>query len=75
MTTLTLEEAQQDLSAAAQKALRGEEVGISVGGQLLRLVQEVPLRPAGFFADCYRDAEDAAFEERICHDSKPVLEA
>ncbi len=75
MTTLTLEEAQRDLSSAAEKALRGEEVNISVDGQLLRLVREVPPRPPGYFAECYRDPEDAAFEERICQDSKSVLEA
>ncbi len=75
MTTLTLEEAQRDLSVAAQKALRGEEVGISVGSQLLRLVREIPSRPPGYFAECYRDPEDVRFEERICQDSKPVLEA
>ena len=74
MTTLTFEEAQRDLSSAAQKVLRGEEVGISVDGQLLRLVREVPSRPPGYFAECYRDVEDAAFEERLCQYSKPILE-
>ena len=75
MTTLTLEEAQRNLSSAAQKVLGGEEIGICVGGQLLRLVREVPWRPSGYFAECYLDAEDAAFEGRVCQDSKPVLEA
>ena len=74
MTTWTLEEAQRDLSSAAQKALGGEEVGIRVGGQLLRLVRDVSSRLPGYFAECYSDAEDALIEERICHDSKPVLE-
>jgi hypothetical protein len=32
------------------------------------------MRPPGYFAECYRDAEDAAFEERVCRDSKPTLE-
>ncbi len=30
---------------------------------------DVPIRPPGYFAECYLDAEDAAFEERICRDS------
>jgi len=75
MTALTLDEAQRILPDAVRKALQGEEVTIKVGGEILRLVQDVPLRPPGYFADCYRDAGDAAFEERICRDSKPVLEA
>ena len=75
MTTLTLEEAQRNLSSAAEKALRGEEVSISVAGQLLHLVRENPSRPPGYFAECYRDPKDAVFEERVCQDSKPVLEA
>ena len=74
MTALTLDEAQRNLPDAVRKALQGEEVAIKVGGEMVRLVQEVPLRPPGYFTDCYRDAEDAAFEERICRDSKPTLE-
>ena len=74
MTALTLAEAQRTLPEAARKALTGEAVTIQVGGETLRLVQDVPMRPPGFFTDCYRDASDAAFEERVCHDSKPVLE-
>jgi hypothetical protein len=73
MTTLTLDEAQRGLPNAVQKVLRGEEVAIKIGQETIRLVHDVPLRPPGFFAGCYRDVEDAAFEERICRDSKPVL--
>lgn len=75
MTTLTLDEAQQRLPDAVEMALNGEEVAIKVGRETVRLVHDVPMRPAGYFAECYRDAEDAAFEERICRDSKPTLEA
>jgi hypothetical protein len=63
MTTLTLDEAQQRLPDAVEKALNGEEVAIKVGRETVRLVHDVPMRPAGYFAECYRDAEDAAFEE------------
>lgn len=73
MTALTLDEAQRNLPEAVGKALRGEEVGIKVGAEIVRLVQDVPLRPPGYFADCYSNAEDAALEERICQDSKPTL--
>lgn len=74
MTTLTLDEAQQRLPDAVEKALKGEEVAIQVGRETVRLVHDVPMRPPGYFAECYRDAEDAAFEERVCRDSKPTLE-
>lgn len=74
MTALTLDEAQRNLRDAVQKALSGEDVRIRIGGETLRLVQDVPLRPSGYFAECYQDAEDAAFEERISRDSKPTLE-
>ena len=74
MTALTLDEAQRNLPEAVRKALTGEEVTIQVGGETLRLVQDVPLRPPGYFAGCYRDAADAAFETRVCRDSKPTLE-
>ncbi len=74
MTALTLDEAQRNLPEAVRRALTGEAVTIQIGGETLRLVQDVPLRPTGYFADRYRDAADAAFEERVCRDSKPVLE-
>jgi len=72
--TLTLSEAQQHLADAARQALRGEPVLITVGGETLRLTAEVPLRPAGYFAECYREPADAAFEERLCRDSVTVAE-
>jgi antitoxin (DNA-binding transcriptional repressor) of toxin-antitoxin stability system len=74
MTALTLDEAQKNLPDAVRKALRGEQVAITVGSEVVRLVQDVPLRPPGYFTECYRDSEDAAFEERICRDSKSTLE-
>lgn len=74
MTALTLDEAQRNLPDAVNKALQGEEVAIKVGNETVRLVHDVPIRPPGYFAECYRDFEDAAFEERISRDSKPTLE-
>jgi antitoxin (DNA-binding transcriptional repressor) of toxin-antitoxin stability system len=74
MTALTLDEAQKNLPDAVRKALQGEQVAITVGNEVVRLVQDVPMRPPGYFAECYRDAEDAAFEDRISRDSKPTLE-
>ena len=74
MTVLTLDEAQQRLPDAVEKALNGEEVAIKVGLETVRLVHDVPVRPAGYFADCYGEAEDAAFEQRVGRDSKPALE-
>ena len=74
MTALTLDQAQRNLPEAVEKALKGEEVVIKVGGETVRLVHDVPMRPSSYFAECNRDAEDAAFEERICLDSRPVIE-
>ena len=74
MTALTLDEAQRNLPDAVRKALKGEEVSIKVGADVVRLVQEIPIRPPGYFAECYRDGGDAAFEDRICRESKPTLE-
>ncbi len=50
MTTLTLDEAQQCLPDAVEKALNGEEVAIKVGRETVRLVHDVPIRPLGYFA-------------------------
>jgi len=74
LVTGTLERAQKDLAGMIQKALRGEPVLITMGTETMRLSSEVPLRPPGFLADCYCDAEDAAFEARVCHDSVLVVE-
>ena len=74
MTALTLDEAQRSLPDAVQRAMKGEEIAIKVGSETVRLVQDVPMRPPGYFTECYRDAEDAVFEERACRDSKPTLE-
>lgn len=74
MTAITLDEAQRNLPEAVMKALRGESVAIQVGAETVRLVHDVPIRPSGYFAECYGDATDAAFEERLCRDSKPTLE-
>lgn len=75
MITMTFEEAQRDLGNAVSRVLHGEGVIITVGSEAVRLVREIPFRPPGYFAPCYRNPMDAAFEERICHDSKPVIEA
>ncbi|MBI4663546.1 MAG: hypothetical protein HY735_32495 [Verrucomicrobia bacterium] len=74
MTALTLDEAQRNLPEAVKKALQGEDVAIQVGGETVRLVHDVPIRPPGYFAECYGDAADAVFEERLCRDSRPMLE-
>ena len=74
MTMMTIEEAHRDLDKAVHQALHGEDVIITVGNEALRLVRDVPLRPTGYFAVCYADPRDAAFEERLCRDSPAILE-
>jgi hypothetical protein len=74
MTAIPLDEAQRKLPEVVQRALEGEDVAISVGDQTVRLVQDIPSRPPGYFAACYEDGKDAEFEQRICRDSKPVVE-
>lgn len=75
MTTMTFAQAQSDLGLAVKRALQGDSVLITVGDEAVRLSRDIPLRPPGYFAACYTDPGDNAFEERICRDSKPVLEA
>jgi hypothetical protein len=75
MTAMTFEEAKRDLDTAVNQALHGEEVIITVGDQALRLIRDIPFRPPGYFTACYADPADAAFEERVCRDSRPVLES
>jgi hypothetical protein len=72
--TLTLDQAKQNLADAARQALHGEPVLIIIGNDTLRLSAEVPLRPPGYFMDCYRDAGDAALEERLCRDSSEGID-
>ncbi len=72
--TLTLDQAAKTLADAARRALQGEPVLITVGSETLRLLAEPLVRPPGYFEECYREAEDAAFEERICRDSAVVVE-
>ena len=74
MTAITLKEAQRNLPEVVQRALEGEDVAITMGNQMVRLVQDVPLRPPGYFTACYQDGAEAEFEERICRDSRPVVE-
>ena len=72
--TLTLDRAREHLADAARHALRGEPVFITVGADTLRLSPEVPLRPPGYFADCYRDTSEAQFEDRLCRDSTVTVD-
>lgn len=72
--TLTLDQAQHNLADAAQRALQGEPVLITVGAETLRLTADVPIRPPGYFSECYQDAGDAAFDERLCVDSSVTID-
>ncbi len=47
---------------------------ITVGADTLRLSPEVPLRPPGYFADCYWDTSEAQFEDRLCRDSTVTVD-
>ena len=72
--TLTLDQAQKQLADAARHALEGDSVLIIVGADTLRLSAEVPVRPSGYFAECYRVPADAALEERLAADASLVIE-
>jgi len=67
----------ESLSAYIEKLLqhRAEASATAKGGTGWMPVEPIPFRPPGYFAECYSDTGDAAFEERICSDSKPVIEA
>ena len=70
----TLDGALEHLADAAHHALRGEPVFIIVGADTLRLSPEVPLRPPGYFVDCYQDTSEAEFEDRLCRDPTATVD-
>jgi len=62
MKSLSISEAKRRLGAMADEALRGEKVIIIRKSRLLTLqeyqpVESIPLRPPGYFKDCYTKAD------------------
>jgi hypothetical protein len=60
--TVSISEAKQRLGEIADRALEGEQIVIVRKSKLLVLKQlempePVPIRPAGYFSDCYSTAE------------------
>ena len=69
MKTLSISEAKRELGRAADLALRGEPVFIVRKAHILllqeyRLPEPVPVRPDGYFADCY-SPEEARVSNRL----------
>ena len=61
-TTVSISEAKQRLGEIADRALEGEQIVIVRKSKLLVLKQlelpePVPMRPDGYFEDCYDKAE------------------
>jgi len=62
MKTLSISEAKRKLGAVADEALLGEKIIIIRKSRLLTLqeyqpVEDIPLRPPGYFKDVYTKAE------------------
>jgi hypothetical protein len=79
MRTFTLPEAREHLLEAAELALHGEEVVITVDDRSLVLrehipVDPVPVRPPGYFAECY-DEDDAAVDHSLAsHSTRDLVQ-
>jgi prevent-host-death family protein len=68
-TTISITEAKQRLGEIADRAIEGEHVVIVRKSKLLvlkplELPEPVPMRPAGYFQDCY-DQETAEESNRL----------
>jgi len=60
-TTVSISEAKQRLGEIADRAIQGEQIVIVRKSKLLvlkqlEIPQPVPMRPPGYFADCYDKA-------------------
>ena len=60
-TTISISEAKQRLGEIADRAIQGEQIVIIRKSRLLvlkelDLPEPIPIRPAGFFEDCYDKA-------------------
>lgn len=78
MKTHSISEAKRSLGHLADDALRGEAVFIVRKARLLalrefELPEPVPLRPQGYFEDCY-DAKEAGESNRLAgHGPRKVV--
>lgn len=69
MSTVSISEAKQRLGEIADRALKGEHIVIVRKSKLLvlkelELPEPPPIRPQGYFADCY-SAADARESNRL----------
>jgi len=75
MKTLSISEAKRSLGRVADEALHGEKIIIIRKSRLLMLqeyqpIESVPIRPPGYFKDCYTKAE-AKESNRLAAASRP----
>lgn len=68
MKSCTINEASSQLERLFEEVLAGEVVLLTKGAKQVMLrspeLESVPIRPPGYFADCY-SAEDAAESNRL----------
>ncbi len=74
MKTCSITEAKTKLGKLADAALQGRPTVISRGDKLVILqayppTEPIPLRPPGYFADCYADKAEIELENRCGHAS------
>lgn len=77
-TTVSISEAKQRLGEIADRALEGEQIVIVRKSKLLVLKQleipePVPVRPLGYFADCYDKAEANASNKLAGRSARKIV--
>jgi hypothetical protein len=76
--TVSISEAKQRLGEIADRALEGEQIVIVRKSKLLVLKQleipePVPMRPHGYFADCYDKAEAKASNKLAARSARKIV--
>ena len=76
--TVSISEAKQRLGEIADRALEGEQIVIVRKSKLLVLKQleipePVPMRPHGYFADCYDKAESKACNKLGARSTRKIV--
>lgn len=78
MTTLSVSEAKQRLGEIADRAIQGEQIVIIRKSKLLvlkelEIPEPVPVRPPGYFDDCYGEADVQELNELAAYSVQKLV--
>ncbi|HWB58748.1 MAG TPA: type II toxin-antitoxin system prevent-host-death family antitoxin [Chthoniobacteraceae bacterium] len=78
MTTISVSEAKQRLGEIADRVIQGEQIVIVRKSKLLVLKQleipePIPMRPPGYFDDCYDEAEVNELNMLAAHSVQKIV--